>query len=165
MNEREPPKPSPDHHDTPTSVKTPPLGEHASKEARHQLASICLLNTQKEYTDKPLTEKKRKRGRPPTLHTLLATKLNVSPRTVRRWSSGQDAIQSSDANAEKLADLAYTHSPLETTLILRKDAKRYCRTVEAWLRYMGSNSLTCPCPEKQTHSPKPHQTTPTEAQQ
>jgi hypothetical protein len=164
MNE-ELPEPLTDHHDKRTTDKTPPLGEHVSKEARHRLVGICLLSTRKEYADMPLTGNKRKRGRPTTHHTLLATRLNVSPRTVRRWASGRDAIQSSDTNAEKLTELAYTHSPQETTLILRNDAERYWRTVEAWLGYMGSNSLTCPCPEKLTRPRTPHQPIPKEARQ
>ena len=165
MNNGELPEPSTDNQDKPTTVKTVPLGERVSKEARHGLVGICLLSIRNEYADMPLTEKKRKRGRPTTHHTLLATRLDVSPRPARRWTSGRDAIQSSDANAAKLAELAYTYSPQETTLILRRDAERYWRTVEAWLGYMGSNSVTCPCPEKPTHPPAPHQPTSTEARQ
>jgi transcriptional regulator with XRE-family HTH domain len=137
--------------------KKPALATHITKDARHKLVRLCLTSIRYEYVDMPLTRKTR-RGRPPSPENRLANRLNVSTRTVRRWASGQDAIQSSDANAEKLAELAHTYNPEETTRILRVDAERYRRKVEAWLGYMESNSVTCPCPEKQEdENPRPHQ--------
>jgi len=134
--------------DMPMAQNSLDLATHITRDARHQLVRLCLASIRYEYVDMPLTRKKR-RGRPPSPENRLATTLNVSPRTVRRWASAQDAIQSSDTNATKLVELAYTYNPEETSRILRGDAERYRRTVEEWLGYMEKNSVTCPCPEKQ----------------
>jgi hypothetical protein len=137
-----------EYTDKPMAQKKPDLATHITRNARHQLVRLCLTSIRYEYVDMPLTRKKP-RGRPPSPENRLATTLNVSPRTVRRWASGQDAIQSSDTNATKLAELAYTYNPEETTRILQDDAERYRSTVEEWLGFMESNSVTCPCLEKQ----------------
>jgi transcriptional regulator with XRE-family HTH domain len=136
-----------EYMDKPMAQKKPDLATHITKHARHQLTRFCLASIRYEYADMPLTRKKR--GRPTSPENHLATALNVSPRTVRRWASGKDAIQSSDTNAEKLAELAYSYNPEETTRILQDDAEQYRMTVEAWIGSVKSNSVTCPCPEKQ----------------
>ena len=148
--------PPTEYKDMPMAHKErPDLATHITRDARHQLVRLCLTSIRYEYVDMPLTRKKT-RGRPPSPENRLATTLNVSPRTVRRWASGQDAIQSSDTNATKLVELAYTYNPKETTQILQGDAERYRRTIEEWLVYMESNSGTCPCPEKQAgFNPRP----------
>jgi hypothetical protein len=144
--------------------ENPDLATLITKDARHQLVRLCLTSIRYEYVDMPLTLKTR-RGRPLSPENCLVSRLGVSPRTVRRWASGPDAIQSSDTNAEKLAELAYVYNQEETTRILREDSERYRRTVEAWLGYMELHSVICPCPEKQEDmNPQPHRPPPTEAQ-
>jgi len=143
----------------------PDLATHITKDARHQLVRLCLTSIRYEYVDMPLTRNKH-RGRPPSLENRLAIRLNVFPRTVRRWASGTDAIQSSDINAEKLVEIAYTYNPEETTWTLNVDTERYQRRVEEWLRCMELNSVTCPCPENQGDvNLRPHQSPFKEAHQ
>ncbi len=84
--------------------------------------------------DKPLSNNKP--GRPPTPKTTLATTLNVSPRTVKRWTSNPDAIQSCDENANKLAETAHSYDPQKTPEILLEDVRLYQRIVDEWLTGM-----------------------------
>jgi transcriptional regulator with XRE-family HTH domain len=124
MNEGELAQTSTKYQDKPmTQEEKPTLATHITKHARHQLVRFCLTSIRSEYDDMPLTRKTR-RGRPPSPENRLASRLGVSTRTVRRWSSGQEAIQSSDENAEKLAALAYVYNQEETILLLREDAER-----------------------------------------
>jgi hypothetical protein len=81
--------------------------------------------------DKPLSNKTS--GRPRTPETTLAATLNVSPRTVKRWTSNPDAIQSCDINANKLAETAHSYDPQKTTEILLEDVRLYQRIVDEWL--------------------------------
>ena len=81
--------------------------------------------------DKPLSNNKP--GRPLTPETTLAATLNVSPRTVKRWTSHPDAIQSCDENADKLAETAHSYDPEKTTEVLLEDVRLYRRVVDEWL--------------------------------
>ncbi len=81
--------------------------------------------------DKPLSNNKP--GRPLTPETILAAALNVSPRTVKRWASNPDTIQSCDENADKLAEAAHSYDPEKTMEILLEDVRHYRRIVDEWL--------------------------------
>ncbi len=81
--------------------------------------------------DKPLSNNKP--GRPLTPETALAASLNVSPRTVKRWTSHPDAIQSCDENADKLAETAHSYGPQKTMEVLLEDVRHYRRIVDDWL--------------------------------
>ncbi len=91
---------------------------------------LCVTHIAREYMDKPLSNKK---GRPPTPETILAAAINVSPRTVKRWTSHPEAIQSCDMNANKIAEMAYDLNPKRTTEILLKDVASHRRIVDEWL--------------------------------
>ena len=106
------------------------LGQHLSKHTRHRLVHLCVTHIAREYMDKPLSNKK---GRPPTPETILAAAINVSPRTVKRWTSHPEAIQSCDMNANKIAEMAYDLNPKRTTEILLKDVASHRRIVDEWL--------------------------------
>jgi len=110
------------------------LGQYLSKEARYKLVQLCIRHTIGIKMDKPLS---KKRGRPITPESILATALDVSSRTVRRWNSHPNAIQSSDVNAEKLAETAYMYNPMRTTEILFEDVAFHCQIVDEWLKRRG----------------------------
>ncbi len=81
--------------------------------------------------DKPLSNNKP--GRPLTPETTLAAVLNVSPRTVKRWTSNPDAIQSCDENADKLAKTAHSYDLEKTMEVLLEDVRLFRRVVDEWL--------------------------------
>ena len=131
----------------PTPIPHYSLGQHLGKHTRHQLVHLCITHITREIMDKPLSNNKP--GRPPTPETTLAATINVSPKTVKRWTSHPDAIQSCDTNANKLAEAAYTYNPHRTTETLLEDVASHQRIVKEWLT-RRTNTLTSPCPTKQT---------------
>lgn len=128
------------------------FSEPISKGARHHLTWICLKGIEKEYRDTPLSEKSRGRGRPPSLYKLLAGKLSVSIKSVRRWAD-PEAIHSNDLNAGKLAETAYSYDPEKTAQVLRDDVERHRCNIESWLAQVEANLGTHPYPEIHLNKP------------
>ena len=86
------------------------FGESLSKISRHELATLCLKGIQDELDHKPIPNKSRGRGRPPSPVGVLAQRMKVHPDSVRRWMDLGE-IQASDYNATRLAEMAFKYSP------------------------------------------------------
>ncbi len=111
------------------------FGESLSKVARHELAALCLRAIGDELNRKPIPNKSRGRGRPPSPISVLALRMEVHPDSVRRWMDLRE-IQASDYNSEKLARFALTYNREETVKILRHDLERHREAIEGWVRRM-----------------------------
>lgn len=110
------------------------FGEAISKIGRHNLCLLCLREIEKDLigasdSDSP---KGRGRGRPRSPATVLGVKIGVSYDTVLRWQD-PTAIQACDANAVKLAEVAYGYDPSETVRILTQDIELHRSAVTAWI--------------------------------
>ena len=115
------------------------FGEAISKVARHRLCLLCLRGIEKGFqrASKLDAHKGRGRGRPQSPATVLANQINVTYDTVRRWTD-LSKIQSCDANAIRLADVAFTLNPDETIEILRQDAVSHRAVIEDWISQRAS---------------------------
>ena len=121
------------------------FGEAISKVARHRLTLLCLTSIEKdlkEYQD----NWDRGRGRPRSPSTVLALKIGVSYDTVQRWRD-PTAIQACDANAVKLAEVAYGYDPSETVKILTQDIEshRVAMVVNFPLKVTSARFIPYPC--------------------
>lgn len=114
------------------------FGESLSKLARHELAILCLEGLRLELSREPLSNKSRGRGRPTSAIGVLAQRMAVHYDSVRRWTNIQE-VQSSDYNAERLAEIAYHYNPKKVERILSEDISRRRETMDKWLREAESN--------------------------
>lgn len=110
------------------------FGEAISIFCRHKLCLLCLEEIQKNFTSMSESDepKDRGRGRPRSASSILANQVDVTYDTVKRWQD-PEAIQACNANAVKLARLAFTYNPEETIKILRQDLERHREAVEVWI--------------------------------
>lgn len=122
------------------------FGESLSKIARHELAALCLRALGDELSRKPIPNKSRGRGRPPSLIGVLALRMEVHPDSVRRWMDLRE-IQASDYNSEKLAVMAVKFSPGGVARILQEDLDRYRETMAGWLKRVAPNNTVSPYAE------------------
>lgn len=107
------------------------FGEAISKVGRHNLCLSCLESIEKDLSKKE-DNPRRGRGRPQSPATILSIKIGVSYDTIKRWQD-PSAIQACDANALKLAEVAYGYDPAETIIILKADIELHRTAVEAWI--------------------------------
>ena len=131
---------------TPIRDNSLTFGESLSKVARHELAALCLRAIGDELSRKPIPNKSRGRGRPPSPIGVLALRMEVHPDSVRRWMDLRE-IQASDYNSEKLATMAVKFSPEEVARILQEDLDRYRETMAGWLKRVAPNKTVSPCVE------------------
>lgn len=108
------------------------FGEAISKVGRHKLCLLCLREIKKDLNGASKLEAPKGRGRPQSSSTVLANQINVTYDTIRRWTD-LEKIQSCDANAIRLADVAFTLNPDETIEILRQDAVSHRAVIEDWI--------------------------------
>ena len=122
------------------------FGESLSKVARHELAILCLEGIRLELSRKPIPNKSKGRGRPPSPVGVLAQRMEVHPDSVRRWMDLRE-IQASDYNSEKLAVMAVKFNLEGVTRILQEDLDRYQETMAGWLKRAASNNTVSPYAE------------------
>jgi hypothetical protein len=114
----------------------PALGTFLSKETRNKLTTLCLQSISKTKQPKPLGNIIRQ-GRPEGPEAVLAEMIGVRQKTVHRWVDPSQ-IQATDSNTEKLAEIAYKYSPVETAKLLRSEVHAYTLTVDLWLDIMAN---------------------------
>lgn len=122
------------------------LVEYISRPARHALVLTVLGEIEKALEENSnMGTIRKKRGRPPTPNTVLATEANVSKMTVCRWVNG--GAQSCDANAEVLIKLAEKYAPEKLRELLKDDLLRHGRELRIYLKDLD-NRVTPPSYDK-----------------
>lgn len=121
------------------------LGERLSKDTRTKLVNLCIKGIlEEQQTIKPVA---RGIGRPRSAESLLADKVNVTTRAVRKWVR-EHHRRASDVNSDALTRISYSYYPKETAHLLREDAESYLMLVDSWLRATQLEYREQPCSQK-----------------
>lgn len=135
-----------EYWEQPRSQKSPyTLGEHLSKDTRTKLVTYCLRGIREEQ--EKIEPAPRGKGRPRSAESLLADKINVTTRAVRKWVS-EHHQRACDTNSDALTRISYYYYPEETSQLLRDDAESYLQLVDSWLQAMQLEYREQPCSQK-----------------
>lgn len=115
------------------------FGEAISKVGRHRLTLLCLTSIEKELREDD-DNPGRGRGRPKSAATVLANLIGVSYDTIRRWTD-LEKVQSCDANAVKLARVAYGYDAPATVKILEEDIELHKAAIEGLISQRTPQAL------------------------
>ena len=104
------------------------LSEYLSRESRWRLAKACHQALKDDNDDCD------ERFRKPSPTAILATRLDVTERTIQRWISNRYAIQSCNLNADKLLKAALDLAPKQAREILLEDFRDHEGLLRSFFR-------------------------------
>ena len=100
------------------------IAEYVSRPARMRLVELCLAEIEKRLEiERKLNEIGGKKGRPVAATSVLAERMNVTIKTVRRWR--KDVFQAKNMNVKLLLATALELDKEGMRKILRDDFRRH----------------------------------------